>query len=237
MDNRPRTTEDFDNWFEIAGDPWGYRGKPIQARLKRTAKFLQKHLGKDFAGKFLEIGAYDGSFTSRLGYTFPESKIVVNDISGIALNRARDTVSSYPELLSRTEFLLKDSLEITSKDFSESFLNVSEKTTVILLLECLYYLNTKKEREQCLVNLVTLFPDAPVVISVPITGLPYFTEEELISLLKRVGYIVFAIKILTWRRGGRWLPCLGFFVNKIVRLRRSMANQVLYLFYPISGKH
>lgn len=237
MDMRPRTSEDFDIWFKKSGDPWGYGGKPIQERLKRTIKFLKKHLGKNFSGNFIEIGAYDGSFTKLLGYNFPQSKIVVNDISGVALDRAKDTISSHPQLISRTEFLLKDSLKINDKDFSESFLHVNEKPPIILFLECLYYINKTEERAYCLDNLVTLFPGAHVVISSPITGPPYFTEEELLLLLKQVGYVVSAIEILNLRWWWGQIPYFRLVAANVLHLRRSMANQVVYFFKPMEAKN
>ncbi len=230
MANRPRTAEDFDSWFNKVGDPWAYKEKTVLNRLRKTIKFLLNHLGSDFKGGFLEIGAYDGSFTTQLGGAFPNATVVVNDISAVALQQAQKAVVLCPGLRKRTQFILKDSLHISKNDFGNNVLN---NISVILLLECLYYLK-EHEQDQALLNLVTLLPNASIAVSGPITGSPYFTEERLLEMFQRVGrYKLFAIEVLNLRNHRyTYLPGIYYITNHLRFLRRRVGNQVLFYFQP-----
>jgi len=228
MQHRPRTSADFNLWFEQAGDPWGYQSVSVRERLTCTAQLLVAKLGAEFSGNFIEIGAYDGSFTCLLAETFPKSRIVVNDISEVALERARTAVARHSGMSRRTQFLLKDSISISVVDIYNGFVDPN-RPSVILLLKCLYYLK-REERENALRNLCQLFPAAVVAISAPIVGGDYFTEDELISMFGRQGYSVLAVKTLNLRRLGRF-RFLRAFADRNAVFRRTMGNQVLYLFH------
>lgn len=227
MTKRPRTSADFNEWFK-GGGPWNYRDVRVQRRLRHTARFLQRHLGEGFSGNFLEAGAYDGSFTCLLGALFPAARIVVNDISDVAIGRARTAVSCLPGPVASMDFVVKDLLLLTHADFTVGFFH-REKPTVILLLECLYYLK-EDEREEALTNLFSLFPQAPLAISTPIIGGVYFTEAGLMALLQRHGYEVRALKTMNLRRGDR-VPGMRLLSDRMTGIRRLLANQVLYYFH------
>jgi len=230
MEGRPRSPQDFDIWFRQSGDPWGYHEQPIRERLQMTVRFLRRCLDDGFSGHFLEIGAYNGDFTMLLGQQFPRAVVTVNDISEIALDRARNAVSSWPEMSVRTHFLLKDCLSITKDDFAS---NLCERPTVILLLECLYYLGTE-EQERALANLANIFPEAPLVISGPVTGQPYFSQEELLELLDLSGQHLITMKVLNLRQWNR-LPGLRIIVDRCRFLRQILANQMIFFSVPRRG--
>src|SRR5690242_11771703 len=85
---RPRTENDFQEWFSKLGDPWGCDKPAVQQRYKNSLRFIKKHLG-NFSGIFVELGAFDGRFSAQLHKEFPEARLVINDISEYALQLAK----------------------------------------------------------------------------------------------------------------------------------------------------
>lgn len=228
MTDRPRTPEDFDNWFQATGDPWGYRDDGVQNRLRDTERVLEHRYGRNFGGTFVELGAFDGTFSARLGAGFKSARLLVNDISQVALQRARAAVETVPGLAARTRYLLKDSVAIDADDFRN---DVGDAVApVVLLLECLYYLKPE-ERKRCLRNLASMLPRSDILISGPISGPPYLDEPELVGAMQALGYRLVSLRVLNLRRGNR-LPSIARLADHIGSLRRQIANQVLYVFTP-----
>lgn len=223
VERRPRTKEDFDSWFTAKGDPWDYRGRFVRNRLRRTLAFVRRFIQPDFSGHFLEVGAYDGSFTVLLAGAFPRAGLTVNDISAVAMERVKSAVD---EMVVGREmsFLVKDFLEITEQDFGTIPFSGS---TVILLLECLYYLGSE-ERKKALENLSALFPDASLFVSGPLGGPPYFNEPELLEALTGLGYRLEALEVLNFRRCRSLEKPLRIIARYFPMLRELLANQVLY---------
>ncbi len=223
--SRPRTASDFDRWFtEAGGDPWGYRGRQIARRLDASCGFIAKSIGNRFSGCFLELGAFNGSFTTRLLSRFPHATICVNDISSVAIDMARRRIGDKARvryfrsdfcMLSRSEFRIPPSLPV-----------------IVLMLECLYYLEPI-ERSRCLDSLGREFVDSSVFVSTPITGRPYFTEGALLRLFRERNFTLadFAVLNLRWR-----LPLIACMLEGAARhcppVRHRLANQVVFHFAP-----
>ncbi len=223
VEKRPRTKEDFDSWFTAAGDPWDYHGQFVQKRLRRSLSFLKEHLKEGFTGHILEIGAFDGTFTVMLTKAIPQARITVNDISAVALERAKESVRKCGE---KIQFLLKDALMLQKSDFASLH---GQPPNVILLLECFYYLK-ERDRRAMLSNLVTLFHDADLYISGPIIGPPYFREQELTKLFSELDFSLVDFDVLNLRCLHRLDVVFRPILNVASVLRSYMANQVIYLF-------
>lgn len=224
----PRTSQDFDAWFEQhGGDPWGYDNPVIAKRLLDSVGFIGKHVLPLKDMSFVEFGAFDGRFTELLHRMYPHAQLYVNDISGAALERARQRLG-------------KDAIGVTF--FSGDLLNtelpvIKGASPVLLLLECLYYL-PPGERRLAIRRLRTAFPESRILISAPITGGKYFTEDQLIALFQDEGCFLRDFRPLTLARGfpftRRALLLLTRFSS---HLRSYCANQVIYLFEPNRELH
>src|ERR1700684_2543254 len=95
-----RTAEQFDAWFRRSpnGDPWGYDTVITQRRLDDSILFVARHVGAEFGGTFIELGAFKGDFTRRLATAFPKALIQASDFAPAAVAMARTAVAAYPNV-------------------------------------------------------------------------------------------------------------------------------------------
>jgi len=219
---RARTKEEFENWYsQHGGDPWGYEKAYIKKRLFASIEFVKRYTPSGFEGNFIEFGAFNGAFTYLLASDFPESTIYANDISEMSLIEAKQRNGKFSNIL----FYEHDMLCFDEK-------NYPRENAIILLLECLYYLD-EDERHMMLLKLKTYFPEGNIVISGPISGSPYFTEEGITKLFEELGYSKKAINVLTLRKDLRMFSVI---VTSIIKYsafaRRKLANQVIFWFEP-----
>jgi hypothetical protein len=219
---RVRTKEDFEKWYaEHGGDPWGYEKAYVKKRLFASIDFVRLFTPRSYEGNFIEFGAFKGDFTCLLASNFPESTVYANDISEMSLNEAKQRKEKFSNIL----FYEHDMLCFDEKDYPQD-------NTIILLLECLYYLD-EAERRIMLHKLKTHFPESAIVISGPITGTPYFTEEGITRLFDELGYARKGIKVLTLRKDLQMFSVLVTSVLKYSAIaRRKLANQVIFWFAP-----
>lgn len=223
MTNRPRTKEEFDNWYsESGGDPWNYQSRNIKRRLSDSLKFISKFIDKDFTGNIIELGAFTGDFTLLLAGHFPNAQIYANDISDAALKKAKEKAADCSNII----FLQKDLLE-----FDNSSIKNSTKKNILLLLECLYYLNGN-EREPAVENLINNFPNSDIFISAPIIGGNYFTEELLSEMMGRNNYYLQSFRVLNLKMFSPLRKVLTPAAEKNYTFRKNLANQVIYYFKP-----
>jgi hypothetical protein len=222
---RPRTAEEFDEWFhQSGGDPWNYSSPSIQARLKASRDFLCRTVRSEFEGTIVELGAFDGSFTVLLREAFPLADICVVDISAMAIEKAQRKVGP----CERVRYYVQDFLEVTC----DRLRIMQDNEIVILMLECLYYLK-EGERQQCIEGFRREFPQSLVVISVPVTGGHYFTEASLLQLFGKARYTLRDFKILNLKLR---IPIVGWLLENLAQrisaLRSFIANQVIFAFLP-----
>jgi hypothetical protein len=204
-----RTKEEFDTWFaESGGDPWGYSEEFVRARLRSSIEFVKKHLGGDFAGDLVEVGAFNGDFTVLLQDEFPACRILVNDISEVALAAARSKLQTR----SNITFLRCDVIDfrLPAGCFNGPF--------AVMLFECLYYLPVR-ERETALERLISELRGPTIFVSGPITGEPYFRDADLVAMLARLGYRLTAAKAFNH------LPSFADFKAKIYRVVRPFLRE------------
>jgi len=222
--NRPRTQEDFNKWYnESGGDPWNYKSSNITSRLKDSLSFILTYIPKDYKGNILELGIFQGDFTYLLCKNFKKAKIYANDISDVALETAKEKLKGFENV----SFFQADLININKNDIQNN-----DDRLIILLLECLYYLK-EQEREITMKNLRDNFPKADIFLSAPIIGGHYFTEEGLMDMMKRNGYALSDHKVLNLRKFSYLKSLLNPLTNLFAALRMKLANQVIYYFKPI----
>lgn len=220
---KPRTKEEFDNWYiESNGDPWNYKTKSVQLRLLKSLKFIAKYIPPSFDGNIIEFGSFKGDFTILLAQKFKHSKIYANDISEFALTEAQKKTYKFTNIC----FIQSD-----LKNFDNSKIINNTNETILLLLECIYYLK-KEERFEAIKNLKGNFPDAPIFLSAPIIGKDYFTEDELINLFKKLNYKLISFNVLNLSRFSFLRIILLPFISKSKILRKIFANQTIFYFQP-----
>jgi hypothetical protein len=222
---RPRTAEEFNEWFQKSGgDPWNYSNPSIRRRLKASCDFLCKTIGREFKGTIVELGAFDGSFTVLLQKAFPLGNINVIDISEIAIEKAQRRIGPCEGV----RFYIQDLLEISCARLAIP----QSDEVVILMLECLYYLEGR-EREVCVGAIRRQFPKSLVLVSVPVTGGHYFTEAGVLQLFRKANYSLHDFRVLNLKRR---MPLLGWIprilAQRFSSLRSIIANQVIYAFAP-----
>jgi SAM-dependent methyltransferase len=164
------TKERFEEWYaESGGDPWGCDQPIILDRLDNSLGFIQQFVGADFAGTFVELGAFDGRFTVKLAAAFPASHVIANDISEMAVNKARERAARFRNVTFNTS------------DLSALHLPVGAATApvILLMMEMLYYL-PHDQRGKAFTRLLSNVPDIThVFISGPIQGDDYLNEKWL----------------------------------------------------------
>jgi SAM-dependent methyltransferase len=217
-----RNSTDFDNWYlrSPGGDPWGLDGNPYEAtRLQLSLHFIQRRIGRRFSGRFIETGCFHGAFTALLARAYPSSAVVANDISKVALDEARKRLGALD--LTNISFLRSDLADIQDP--------ADARQNVLLLLESLYY-TPESQWMAVLRRLIEALRPSHIFVSGPITGEPYFIEQELIALFAELSYQFAAARPLTWRGGFRgsfnWLKR----INLGSAFRRKHADQVIYYF-------
>lgn len=121
--------ESLEELFRSRGpDPWG-SGEYVQQRLRASLNFVANHVNKNFAGEFVDVGAFNGAFSLLLKSQFPRCKILVNDITEVALQQARATLKCLPDIT----FVEADLTELSPP-------SPASGPRILLLLECLYYI-------------------------------------------------------------------------------------------------
>lgn len=226
IDPLPRTKSELETWYKKYPnlDPWNYNrfshGLP---RFEISMLFIAKHVGEIFNGTFLEIGAFQGNFTILLASAFPSATIVCNDISELALAKAKERCKEF----SNIHYHCGDLLHISHDNFPHK-----DEKVFILMMECLYYLEFD-ERIDAVENIKRQFPSAGIIISTPIIGGNYFTELNLLSLFKEKGYSLKDFTICTTRSiFGLFSSIIIPFAQKSSTLRSIFINQVIFLFEP-----
>ncbi|GAB6283447.1 MAG: hypothetical protein STSR0008_22140 [Ignavibacterium sp.] len=220
---KPRTKEEFDNWYiESNGDPWDYKSKSVQSRILKSLKFIAKYIPISFEGNIIELGSFKGDFTILLAQNFKHSKIYANDISEFALNESKKRTSKFTNI-----YFIQSDL----KNFNNSKIGNNANETILLLLECIYYLKNE-ERFEAIKNLNDNFPYAPIFLSAPIIGKDYFTEDELINLFKKLNYKLISFEVLNLSRFSFLRIMMLPFINKSKILRKIFANQTIFYFQP-----
>ncbi len=218
---RPRTREDFNKWYsENNDDPWGYKNYKIQSRLNESLDFILNYLPQDFSGNIIEIGAFRGDFSILLCNKYKNAKIYINDISDIALKYAKEKTSSF----NNVSYFMKDLLKISIDDIDDN-----SKDTVLILLECIYYLSNE-EREIALKNLRRSFPNASIFISAPMSGGVYFLEYQFLYMMKNCGYRLNGIKVLNLKKLSFLRTILKPVANRSKKVREKVARQVIFYF-------
>jgi hypothetical protein len=217
--------DDIEGFFRSRGpNPWGgYDNPSIQGRLRMSLDFIGDYVAQGFSGQFIEIGAFNGCFSRMLKQRYPACTMYVNDIAGIAIAQAKETLRGFDGV----HFIEADLMEIEPAPNHDWL-----KQSVLLLLECLYYMDLN-DRAEGLRRLIDVFRRPPIFISGPITGHPrYFEEDWLIAQFLTNGYGLIDCAPVTLRGGAAGRigmrgrnPLRGYF-------RRKRANQVIYLFRP-----
>lgn len=196
----------------------------IKRRLKTSCDFINRNVSSDFAGAFVELGAFGGSFAVLLTKTFPFASVCANDISPVAVERAREKVGQ----CGNVKLCIQDFREISQTGLGTE----NHREVVVLILECLYYLGVG-ERQICVDRVRREFPKSLVFVSIPITGGDYFTETGLIDLFTSAKYSSRQFKVLNLRNDIPLIhPILEALVQHCFYLTSRAANQVVYLFVP-----
>ena len=224
----PRTQEDFDQWFRSSGgDPWGYGHPQIVERIRLSLAFLRRQLGADFNGWILEFGAFDGSLTAPLAAMFPGSRIVANDISTEAIRQLTARTAGLPNVSAWCGDMLSFAGHVPAVAQGEQ--------GVVLLLECLYYLPAQ-EQLLLLQRLRRAFPEASLFVSAPMAGGAYYTERQLVGLLREAGYAVVGLEILNFAK----MPPAPAISRRLMRyssyFRSRYAGQVIYRIRPQASR-
>jgi SAM-dependent methyltransferase len=217
-----RTSQDFDEWFrKSGGDPWGYGGAFVQDRLDASLRFIARHVGPNFSGTFLELGAFNGDFTKRIAAKFPTALIAASDISPVAVEMARAALKDMQNV--RLDCADLATFELTAEIV---------QPVKLLLLECIYYL-PEGERGPAIERLVRVTGRPDVFVSCPITGGSYPTERWLMGRFRKLRYQCADAEALNYQP--RWQPLvhrIGRNLASITVIRRHTARQVVYRFVP-----
>ena len=224
----PRTQEDFDQWFRSSGgDPWGYGHPQIVERIRLSLSFLRRQLGAAFDGRILEFGAFDGSLTAPLAAMFPGCRILANDISSEAVRQLTTRTAGLPNVSAWCGDMLSFAGHVPAA--------TGDEQVAILLLECLYYLPAD-EQLLLLQRLRSAFPGASLFVSAPMAGGAYYTERQLVDLLREAGYTVAGLEILNFAK----MPPAPAISRRLMRyssyFRSRYAGQVLYRARPQASR-
>ncbi|HZV20515.1 MAG TPA: class I SAM-dependent methyltransferase [Hyphomicrobiales bacterium] len=219
----PRTQEEFDKWFSEAGDPWHYDGAFVIDRLRNSLSFIQRYIAPGFEGAFVEIGAFNGAFSSLLAEAFPTSLIIANDISEVAIQQARQATAKHRNILF-------DRSDMASFRTPEA---VHGRERVLLLMESLYYLH-HEERADAIRHLLATVRPTMAFVSGPIQGDRYFTENELIKQFEINEFFCSGISVLNTSDEFRSLPQSQQDPKSLKKaaVRRKYGRQVMYRFCP-----
>jgi hypothetical protein len=222
-----RTAEQFDAWFRRSpgGDPWGYDTAITQRRLDDSLQFIARHVGTDFGGTFIELGAFKGDFTERLARTFPKALIQASDFAPFAVELARAAVGAYPNV------------RLSCADMTTFEKPADLASPIAVLLMEAFYCLPEADRSPALARMASVLDHPDIFISCPIRGIdPYPSERDLIDKFSRLNYRMRGLQVLNYRKFGRAavlnsvVPRLAF----LPLIRRRLANQVIYRFASVA---
>jgi Methyltransferase domain len=214
----PRTQQEFDQFLSQAGgDPWHYTSRMIVERLDRSLAFVREHLGRDYAGRIVEAGAFNGDFTRLVAGVFPRARILATDISEVALEQLRARVAG----LDRVTTQRLDLVELPRVD-------LGGPPDALLLMECLYYLEPA-ERQSVVRELAASLPRTHVFISGPVTGGRYFTVGGLRGMFEAEGYRLIDRRVVSLRYGRHTAPWF-WLARHTGPLGERLHNQVIFYF-------
>lgn len=220
----PRTQQEFDKWFaESGGDPWHYDSPFVTDRLQRSLIFIKRHLSPRFRGLFVEIGAFNGAFSARLAPAFPRSIIIANDISGIAIQQAREATCKFKNVV----FDQSDMMSFRMPEMTP------RRDSALLLMETLYYL-PQDERPEAIRHLIATVRPKTIFVSGPIQGDKYFNEKALIEQFRAESFTLKGISVLNTTDEFRALPPKKQSHRMLKRpnFRQKYGRQVMYCFRP-----
>jgi hypothetical protein len=154
-------------------DPWGYDNPSIQTRLDESLRFIQRFLTRDFAGTFVEIGAFNGDFTRRLLKAFPRARVLASDLVKAPWEAAAARENFPPSV----SFQWCDMMDFRMPE-------ASDKPVILLLMECLYYLPAES-RPEALATLASASFAEMTFVSGPLdSGDFYLSETHIAGLFK-----------------------------------------------------
>lgn len=211
------TKEAQDQWFRANGiDPWGYHTRYVQKRLDRSLRFVRHIVGEDFGGVFVEVGAFNGEFTRRLAGAYPQNHLVAADL----VKAAWEAAEKKEPFASTVSFQWCDMMDFQMPA------HLSDRPTVLLLMECLYYL-PKADRAVAVQHLLNQCPEANMVfISGPLDEQSYFAGKDVIDLFKAHDFgLVSARSVMPTRLGQAFLS-----LYCRLRGRKLPVRQVMYCF-------
>jgi len=167
--------EKFEELYSIE-DPWKLKGRQEQFRYRRTIEFIKRNFHKP-GMKILELGCSEGQFTGHLSQE--NFKITAVDISEKAIERAKE------KNLPNAVFICSDMIQFAASTDLSGF-------DLVLILECIYYLN--KEKRILLIEMLhgRLNQEAKILLSLPV----YKNNEMFISekrILKKFGQLGFGL--------------------------------------------
>lgn len=194
-------------------DPWGYGSPFIEARLERSAQFIEKSLSPVTRKNLVEIGAFNGDFTKKVQVIF--DTILCNDISVEAIEKLKSNILDLNNITINTSNMV----DLTNQ--------IDSNYNVITLLECLYYLPLN-EQIKVLEN-ISNSQINHVFISGPINK-DYLNEDLLINQMENRGLKNIGIKVLNFKRLNRIYKIIEPIVSRFKFLRKRLAHQTLYYF-------
>lgn len=217
--------EKFEEIYSVE-DPWKLKGRQEQYRYRRTIEFIRKNIQKPNM-KILELGCSEGHFTVHLSKE--NFQVTAVDISEKAIERAKK--KNIPD----AEFICSDMIRFIANSELASF-------DLILLLECIYYLD--KNKRIMLLELLhsKINNDAKVIMSLPVNrNNEMFVSEK--RILKKFGQLGFGLYknyygVILSSKGktGKLLEFVPFYALKKLYLSAHKylfpfrINQKLFLF-------
>jgi 2-polyprenyl-3-methyl-5-hydroxy-6-metoxy-1,4-benzoquinol methylase len=157
-----------------AEDPWKLKGKQEQFRYRRTIEFIKKNFHNPGL-KILELGCSEGHFTQHLSKE--NYRITAVDISEKAIERASK------RNLNDVNFISSDMIQYVAN-------NDVSKFDLILMLECIYYLN--KEKRIILLELLhnKINQEAKVLLSLPVNkdNEMFISENRILKKFMQLGF-------------------------------------------------
>ena len=223
---KARTKEEFDNWFKSSnGDPWHYDQNMVKDRIARSIAFIQLNTVQSFKGTIIEFGAFNGDFTIPLANYFYNAKIIANDISSLAVQKIRQKSK---ELTNVTIFEC-DMLDYFSRHHS----NGENNESIILLLECLYYLNNE-EQYDFLKKINNSIKTPVIYFSAPFSDQQsYYEENNLLGIFRDMGFEPKKFEIISLKFYPRFTRFFFFMSKYSKALRNKMAHQIIYKFEKV----
>ncbi len=170
------TKEEQDRYFREKGlDPWGYEDPSVQARLDQSLRFIQRFVPPNFDGTFVEVGAFNGMFTRKLADAFPRAAVFASDL----VQAAWETANANRPFPASVTFQWTDMMDL------ELPASCSGRPSVLLMLECLYYISPES-RSEAVDKLAHSTSAKMAFVSGPLgSGDQYLHESSLDSMFRR----------------------------------------------------